>query len=423
MTRSSHNKKNRLPPRRERGAVVVLFTIGMVAILVMAGLALDGGHMMLNKTRLQNSVDSAALAGAKVLDQSGNTGLADLAARSVFGINANDAGNAEIARELGNINVTVEFSQTLNPFAAGTVPPEYVRVRARNFRLPAWFIRLLGINEKVLEASAVAGPSPTILNACNLVPLIVCGLPKDQGGSTENNWGYEDDSVHVLKSGSLQCGEQTEIGPGNFQLARLGGNGNDVVRDNLAGGYEECQLEGETVPTQPGVGAGPVSQGINTRFDLYSGGGMNADEFPPDVVIEQQSGTGLQYDECSDTISLNGSVITDSSQLDFNYDDYLGRVSAPDYDRAPPTGAFDRRTMPVIVADCTGLNNGQSDLPILGFGCFFLLQEATQQGSKNFLFGEFAEECNLQGVPGPNPGSGPGPHIIQLYRDYASTDS
>ncbi len=423
MIRSSQNDKNRLPPRRERGAVVVLFTIGMVAILVMAGLALDGGHMMLNKTRLQNSVDSAALAAAKALDQTGNAAFADLAARSVFGINANNAGNAEMARELGSINVTVEFSQTLNPFAAGTVPPEYVRVRARNFRLPAWFIRLLGINEKILEASAVAGPSPTILNACNLVPLIVCGLPPDQGGTPQNNWGYEDDSVHVLKSGSLQCGEQTEIGPGNFQLARLGGNGNDVVRENLAGGYQECQLQGDTIPTQPGVGTGPVSQGINTRFNKYSGGGMNADDYPPDVIIEQQGGTGLQYDECTDTISLDGQAVTDSSQLDFNYDDYLQRLAEADYDIQPPTSTFDRRTMPVIVADCSGINNGQSDLPILGFSCFFLLQEATQKGSDNFLYGEFAEECASQGVPGPAPGSAPGPHIIQLYRDYASTDS
>ena len=150
---------------------------------------------------------------------------------------------------------------------------------------------------------------------------------------------------------------------------------------------------------------------------------MNADDYPPDVIIEQQGGSGLQYDECTDTISLDGQAITDSSQLDFNYDDYTQRLRDTDYDIQPPTSTFDRRTMPVIVADCTGINNGQSDLPILGFGCFFLLQEAKQQGNEAELFGEFQDLCAAEGVSGPDPTEIPGPYRIQLYKDSASYDS
>ena len=56
-------------PRRQEGSVSVLMVIALAAMAMMAALVLDGGHMMLNKTRLQNAVDAAALSGAKTLSQ------------------------------------------------------------------------------------------------------------------------------------------------------------------------------------------------------------------------------------------------------------------------------------------------------------------------------------------------------------------
>lgn len=57
------------PPGQQRGAVTIIIVIALLAILMMAALVLDGGHMLLNKTRLQNAVDAAALSGAKTLSQ------------------------------------------------------------------------------------------------------------------------------------------------------------------------------------------------------------------------------------------------------------------------------------------------------------------------------------------------------------------
>jgi Flp pilus assembly protein TadG len=56
---------------KQKGVVGILVVVGLVALLAMAGLALDSGHAMLNKTRLQNAVDAAALSGAKELDLTG----------------------------------------------------------------------------------------------------------------------------------------------------------------------------------------------------------------------------------------------------------------------------------------------------------------------------------------------------------------
>jgi len=90
---------------------------------------------------------------------------------------------------------------------------------------------------------------------------------------------------------------------------------------------------------------------------------------------------------------------------------------------SPPTGTFDRRNLAVVIADCEGTNNGQSDLPILGLGCYFLLQEARQQGTEAEIYGQFVEECDASGNVGQDPQDIPGPTIIQLYKDADSRDS
>lgn len=408
---------------RQRGAVMILFVIAMVAILGMAGLALDGGHAMLNKTRLQNTVDAAALNAAKVLDDTADTALAQNAALSMFADNASAAGNHELADayNAGELLVTIEFSSTLDPFAPGSSPAAYARVRAQNFTLPGWFIPILGIADMQVAASAVAGPSPTIDNACNLMPMMVCGEP----AAGPPYWGYTPGQPQVLKSSTTNG--DWEVGAGNFQLIRLGdGQGGAVVREAMAGNYDACLASDDVIETEPGNTIGPVAQGLNTRFGRYLGplSGSQA-TYPPDVVT-QQPVPELAYDSATDTIMQGGTAITDGDELDFGHADYVARVQAGDYDYQPsPTdiGAFQRREVAVAIGDCSSSTNGQGELPLLGFGCFFLLQEAVQQGNESHVYGQFIEDCRAGGVPGSSPTTIPGPYIIQLYRDFASSDS
>src|SRR5437660_10723767 len=49
---------------RESGQVLVLLTVALVAMLGMAGLAIDYGNMVVNRRQLQNAADAAALAAA-----------------------------------------------------------------------------------------------------------------------------------------------------------------------------------------------------------------------------------------------------------------------------------------------------------------------------------------------------------------------
>ena len=110
--------------------------------------------------------------------------------------------------------------------------------------------------------------------------------------------------------------------------------------------------------------------------------------------------------------------------MDFNLADYDARVAADNLDiTVAQGGAFDRRTLPVFVADCTNAGGGAQDLPILSFGCFFLLQKSIQNGQQAEIFGEFAEECSTPGFSGPDPTIIPGPKIIQLYKDSDGNDA
>jgi hypothetical protein len=428
MRNNKRQQKFAFGLKKQRGIVLVLFTISMVVMLGMAGVALDGAHGMLNKTRLQNLVDAAALSGAKTLDNTADIVEAEIDARAIFAANAGDLGNAEIQNSLGGgLTITVQFSSTLHPFVPGTSPEQYVRVSAQNLRLQGWFIPVLGFNEKVVGATAVAGPSPTINTACNIAPMMVCG---DPNAPANQNFGYELGVTDVLKAST----NSFDVGPGNFQLVRFPGNaGAADIREAMAGGWNGCASLDDVIPTEPGNTVGPVVQGFNTRFGIYAGP-MNGtqSEYPPDIVTTEPTPL-LEY-ECpasggmgSDAICHQGVPIDDTTVF-YDFDSYLSDVSGGNYTVTPiedgGTGAFHRRTMAVPVGDCTNTTNGQGEVPLLGFLCYHMLQRAIQQGTESQIYGQFVQDgCPVNGRPGPAPGTGPGPYIIQLYKDEGATAS
>jgi hypothetical protein len=403
-------------PARQRGIVSVLVVIGLVAMLGMVGLALDGGHGMLNKSRLQNTVDAAALASAKVLDLSdGDTTLARDEAMAMFGDNAAESGNGEIAAAMGGgLTVTVQFSNTLDPFVPGTTPAQYVRVTATGLNLPGWFIPVMGVTEKRVGASAVAGPSPTLAVVCNLAPMMACGDP----AAADDFYGYAPGEVTVLKTSAN--GGDFPVGPGNFQLVRLdGAQGGDDIREGLAGTYDAClNLNEEVIPTEPGNTIGPVAQGLNTRLGIYNGPlAQNREDYPSDLVRDQIS--PLTYED--GVILYQGQPISASNPLPWDYQRYLSdMMNPPSWNFYDSDGRALRRVLRLPVGDCDGTVNGAGEVPLLGVLCFFLLQEVTQQGSEAEVFGQFMgadDTCSVSGKPGPEPVTGPGPYRIQLYKD------
>ncbi|WP_158124349.1 pilus assembly protein TadG-related protein [Vibrio fluvialis] len=397
--------------RKQRGLVVVIVTIALLLLIAVAAFAIDINHALMNRTKLQNSVDAAALAAAVVLDKDGTEAQADAMARATLTKMSTSAGNSELVFDVSDTaNIQVQFSNDPIIFPASTYSSSpdadrYVRVVVNELDLESFFFaKVMGVTKR-LSASAVAGPSPGG-NACNIVPMAVC-----EGDDAGTN-GYDAGVVYALK---IADQSDPTMGSGNFQLLDFG-SGASTVRDALAGGYEGCvDLDaGETVDTKPGNTVGPVGQGLNTRFGDYSGGGLSATDYPPDLYVKQTSPT-----------------LTDSdvgSTLAWGYDDYqsdlAGGVCPGDTTNCKANGDAERRILAIPIVDCSGATGGTNSFSVTAIGCFFLLQKApNSNGGHTSIFGEFIEDCTVKNTRNNGTNTSNGPHRIVLYKDPNSEES
>ncbi len=433
------------PPGQQRGAVTVIIVIALVAILMMAALVLDGGHVLLNKTRLQNAVDAAALSGAKTLSQvmgSGNSAsTARAAALFTLNENAKAAGNNELSTAIGGnpgAFAVVELADNVyGPFSfPGPTNATYVRVSVANYSLAGFFWSFAqsfgtgALGAKQVTAIATAGPSPT--SPCDLAPLLVCGNPDQYNPDTGMFWGYRFGDLKVLKSASKNS---DPIGPGNFQLLDFG-SGGKTIGELMAGGGSVCRNVGDNVATKPGNTVGPSVKGLNTRFGEYTGT-LNSSDYPPDLVTDY-SNPLMKYNVADDreeyqgqpVTSSNGNLSSGGTPL-FDYNDYVAQTAAcvAGATGCQSGGVFERRMLKIVMGDCSGKDSGASSIPVLGFGCFFVVQPADNSGGDSQIFGQFVKQCEGDGVPGPTPQDDSGPQIIQLYKTFLngsgtpSTDS
>jgi len=410
--------------RQQRGIVAVVVTLAILSLLVMAGLAIDTGHLVLNKSRLQTTVDAAALAGAKKLHSDfAGTDAARKEAKDVFMENASRFAELSTAKR---DDVIVELSKTLNPFVNGSEPANYVRVRYEVFSMWTSFTRLIGFDELTTRASAVAGPSSPV--ECGLFPVAVCAVP-DSVAPYYGYPPYPNAAATVVALRPPAGSNPTDIGPGNYHLLNLGGVGGANLCDGLAGGAACAKRGGMTdVDTKTGLVVGKVASGVNTRFGLYKGslkGG--AETYPPDKVVRTRAGSAvpdmpLEVDD-DGKITFNGTEVKSLADVEYSYANYLA-----DYgdDNTPPNfthpkGKAGRRVVVIPIVDCTKPITGSSaNAPVKDFGCFFLLQPVDHTGN-GAIFGEFVTHCEGEGAPSDT--CGPGPYKIILHDDPGSTDS
>jgi hypothetical protein len=172
-----------------------------------------------------------------------------------------------------------------------------------------------------------------------------------------------------------------------------------------------------------------VAQGLNTRFGQYLGG-MNQSTYPPDTVTTATSPELALDSDGSTVIFRGGGPVNSIDDLNFSFDDYTNRQELGEFDEV--NGVPQRRVLAVPFVDCSGINQGQSSLPLVGLGCFFILQPVQQGGpagggNDSNVFGEFIGDCGAGGTPGPDPNPNPeentGIYKIVLHNDPLSPDS
>ena len=153
-----------------RGQVLIIVTLALVAIIGVAGLAIDGGNAFLDRRNAQNAADSAALAGAiiRVNTPGGDWVGTILSSAAENGYDNNGATNT----------VEVFSPPREGPYSNNI---EYVEVVITS-RVRTYFARIVGRNENVNIVTAVVRTKPAVVkpllggNAIvSLAPTSVCG--------------------------------------------------------------------------------------------------------------------------------------------------------------------------------------------------------------------------------------------------------
>ncbi|OYD25199.1 TadE/TadG family type IV pilus assembly protein [Oceanimonas baumannii] len=434
--------------RKQKGAVLILVTVALFVLLGFTALALDGGYLLLNKSRLQDAVDAAALSGAKTMssdDASISTHAnAEAAALDTLQLILSKDGYGFINVDTTALAaaVVVEFSDDPVPFQPTNNPgAEYIRVRMESVPVTQ-FLSQIATNIWQVRVSALAGPlAPENSNkVCDVIPLLMCAL------SDADNFGYTAADVDNLDDDSKNKGDvivikspapgSSEMGPGNFKAIRIGDSkGADDFRDGLAGGH--CIEIGETPEfevdsTEPGNIHGPTKQGLNSRFGIYKGKIKEPNAPPPGVSGDYYSDgilSSLPIVDFSKTPLDDGESIklspgdlldNDGNQTLQMYKDYVKKDLGYGYKAASGYSIDNRRLVKVPVANCSDAG-GNAPVETVGVACMFLNQEADGKGNDMYIAAEFVSKC-------PSGGSGSGGtggenFRLVLFDDSDSGDS
>lgn len=378
----------------ERGSILAVSAVGMLAFLLATGLCVDISHFYLVKGELKNAADASALAASSALN-SLPEGITEAKRRALDVTNNYDFNNNPVTIAPDD----VEFASNLDgPYVdepaarsqAATI--RFVRVRVAPKEVGVSFAAtVLGATEN-LSSEATAGMSVPSNVHCDFIPLSVIDdnvntiVPR---GTVMPN-GSTASGLYVIRAGP-----QNSVSPGNYQVLSLIGTGASEVRIGLASGVDRCLSPGEEVQTKPGVNSGPVRQGINTRFDDYQGGDLNATDHPPDINIREN----IWYSE------YNKGIEAGSGQY----------FQAPDTDHR---GIQGRRIVLIPIIKIGEYGNGRDTVKIDRFGAFFL-RKKVGSGNGGDIEAEFIGESTMTGRGGYNPNAGPGNPLLVfpvLYR-------
>lgn len=383
--------------KKQRGTVVVVVTIALPILLLIMGLALDFGHVFVNKTRLQNALDATALSAAIAINKNikNGTGPATDAGKATFNKFIVSSGNNELAG-LTSDDLVFEYSKTLNPW--GTFNPAtdsfaYVRVTSNGMlNLKPVLLQVTNqfTNDLPVPAVSTAGP---VGNNCELTPLVIC--PKAGAPTGCDEYGCNGIPFHkkvCLKGGTAAAKDGTCQDPslptGNFGLLRFDGfSGGNDIKNLLAGTVNTCA---NTATWENGNKVGPVSDGIEKRFT----DDMVQTEYKPPIYPDPYPAEGYQPQYASET----------NTQL----------AKTP-----VPAGIANNRIVAVPVVD--GCDTATPK--IIAASCFLMTEKPTHTGTANEIIGELTGICPGPGTFDPKNPTLFGPYKIVLFKSFGSSDS
>lgn len=374
----------------ERGSVMIMTAILMFVIILAVGLCIDVARVYMIRTELQNAADAAALAAARELN-SGAGGIQDAVTRATTIVNSYGFNDATVTIP------TVEFAINLNgsyvPAATAQANPlnyRFVKVTTQSASTTMLFsARALGATHTE-SRSAVAGMSVGINTICDFFPIAVA-----LNDSNPNDVGFTPPAPNTTMTLNFTqgTGSSATLADKDYiilEVPDINGNGAPETAVLSAGLTTICQTLNTTIPFHMTPSAnqnnGPkqLTDGVNTRFNVYANGYGNALQpgtYPPDSNVKE----------------------------DISYDDYKNRTSVTAPSPNGP-GKDDRRILIVPI-----VSPGTYDPPnanVIKFGAFFMKKKSVVSNpcSKNSncaqLEVEWVDEALVIGRGGFTQGGG-----------------
>ncbi|MFZ5352201.1 MAG: pilus assembly protein TadG-related protein [Bacillota bacterium] len=227
--------KNLIKDRSGNSTIVLM--VAMTLIIGASALVTDAGMIYIEKTKLQNAVDAAALAGISAYSQGESAVISEVYESAQ--LNKLDISTLNIQLMNSNRKITVEASKKVN----------------------FYFAKIFNKTDAVVDARATAVIAPLVA-VDGIKPL---GVEQQQ---------FVFGATYVLKCGA---GDGSN---GNYGALALGGTGASNYKYNLIHGYHgdletgDLVKIGYTLDTEPGNMEGPtydaIRQIIESDYNTYT---------------------------------------------------------------------------------------------------------------------------------------------------------
>jgi Flp pilus assembly protein TadG len=403
------------PRRRQEGAVAVIVGIVIVAMIGMAGLALDLGQLYVVKAELQNAADACAL--STIQSVTGSNGQ-QLQIGEAAGMTT--AQRHHVVFQSRSVNTatdsTVDFAPSVSGpwYRAGdlavtnpaVLTMRYARCSVAQDNIDTWLIQVLNllpqvnIGQQSMSASAIARLQPS-QTTCAL-PVAVCQANIGSKGS----WLEGAVGASGALTGSFMWADLSPPQGGAAELAA-----------NLTGAGE-CQVPKAGSPVgQPG-GVTSLANEYNSRFGIYQGN-VQAGSAQPDR-------SGYAYTD--NTAGGNWNKTTGNA-----YDDFVARRTAnvsyqggnPDVRGTIQGSSYlaehggDRRIMVAPVVDCAAYQSSQTAI-VQQWACVLLLHPIVNNASGNsqLVAGDTLSAAASSNGNGNGNGNGGGAGSSRMYLEF-----
>lgn len=281
---------------REGGQILVLFTLGLVALVAGVALIVDGGVAFAQQRGVQNGADAAANAGATVLAQrlGGATKTdadVEAAIASVAGLNA--ISPAAYYTNVSGAPLDV-LGAVVEPDAAaavggGTIPPGAQGVHVRGDRtFGTTFARVIGFTDFNAAADALA-VTGTVIGGQFLPVVFPVNITDCEGngslGTGKDQWDMSDPAewpehpvARDTNNDGIATGEYIvplcKTGSGSFMVLDLDGEKNNCEEEVLDPPYVQWDTFPVDVPSDNGNNcAKPMVDAVNSLNYAQPGSG------------------------------------------------------------------------------------------------------------------------------------------------------